>query len=303
MQIQYDYSSTLSASERIGWRIEDVLPEGRSLDFSKPLLPEALARVTSLGFLDAEEQLVVNHIRGNGYLCTFGLVEEFVLPFVLDHVRPHLDGDDYRTRALLQFACEEAKHIQLFKRFSSAFEAGFGSKCEVIGPPSAVAGKVLSHHPLAVALVTLHLEWMTQRHYVESIRDNREIDPLFMSLLKHHWMEEAQHAKIDMLIVEALAAQCSREEAEQAAEEYLEIGAFLDSGVQQQTELDIDSLECATGRTLSLAERETYISVQRQALRWTYLGSGMTHPKFQAMFRQVAPMTAAKVEQMAPAFC
>jgi hypothetical protein len=279
------------------------LPEGRSLDFSKPLLPEALARVTSLGFLDAEEQLVVNHIRGNGYLCTFGLVEEFVLPFVLDHVRPHLDGDDYRTRALLQFACEEAKHIQLFKRFSSAFEAGFGSKCEVIGPPSAVAGKVLSHHPLAVALVTLHLEWMTQRHYVESIRDNREIDPLFMSLLKHHWMEEAQHAKIDMLIVEALAAQCSREEAEQAAEEYLEIGAFLDSGVQQQTELDIDSLECATGRTLSLAERETYISVQRQALRWTYLGSGMTHPKFQAMFRQVAPMTAAKVEQMAPAFC
>jgi P-aminobenzoate N-oxygenase AurF len=303
MQIQYDYSSTLSASERIGWRIEDVLPAGQGLDFSKPLLPEALARVTSLGFLDAEEQLVVNHIRGNGYLCTFGLVEEFVLPFVLDHVRPHLDGDDYRTRALLQFACEEAKHIQLFKRFSSAFEAGFGSKCEVIGPPSAVAGKVLSHHPLAVALVTLHLEWMTQRHYVESIRDNREIDPLFMSLLKHHWMEEAQHAKIDMLIVEALAAQCSREEAEQAAEEYLEIGAFLDSGVQQQTELDIDSLECATGRTLSLAERETYISVQRQALRWTYLGSGMTHPKFQAMFRQVAPMTAAKVEQMAPAFC
>ena len=98
----------------------------------------------------------------------------------------------------------------------------------MIGPPSAVAGKVLSHHPLAVALVTLHLEWMTQRHYVESIREDREIDPLFMSLLKHHWMEEAQHAKIDMLIVEALASQCSRQEAEQAAEEYLEIGAFLE---------------------------------------------------------------------------
>ena len=303
MQTQYDYSSTLSASERIGWRIEDVLPEGQGLDFSKPLMPESLARVTSLSFLDEEEQLVVNHIRGNGYLCTFGLVEEFVLPFVLDHARPHLDGDDYRTRALLQFACEEAKHIQLFKRFSTAFEAGFGSKCAVIGPPSAVAGKVLSHHPLAVALVTLHLEWMTQRHYVESVRGDQELDPLFMSLLKHHWMEEAQHAKIDMLIVEALALQCTRQEAEQAAEEYLEIGAFLDSGLQQQTELDIDSLERATGRTLCTAERDTYTIVQQQALRWTYLGSGMTHPKFQAMFRQVAPMTAAKVEQVAPAFC
>jgi hypothetical protein len=303
MQTQYDYCSTLSASERIGWKIEDVLPAGKSLDFSKPMMPESLARVTRLSFLDEEEQLAVNHIRGNGYLCTFGLVEEFILPFVLDHARPHLDGDDYRTRALLQFACEEAKHIQLFKRFSAAFETGFGSKCEVIGPPSAVAGKVLSHHPLAVALVTLHLEWMTQLHYVESIREDREIDPLFMSLLKHHWMEEAQHAKIDMLIVEALASQCSCEEAEQAAEEYLEIGAFLDSGLQQQTELDIDSFERATGRTLRENERETYASIQRQALRWTYLGSGMTHPKFQAMFRQVAPVTAAKVEQAAPAFC
>ena len=63
MQTQYDYCSTLSASERIGWRIEDVLPEGRCLDFSKPLMPESLARVTSLSFLDEEEQLVVNHIR------------------------------------------------------------------------------------------------------------------------------------------------------------------------------------------------------------------------------------------------
>ena len=106
-----------------------------------------------------------------------------------------------------------------------------------------------------------------------------------------------------MLIVEALAAQCTPEEAEQAAGEYLEIGAFRDSGMQQQVQLDIDSLERATGRNLGAAERETYISLQRQALRWTYLGSGMTHPKFQAMFRQVAPITAARVEQMALAFC
>src|SRR5881296_2257496 len=27
-------------------------------------------------------------LRGYGYLYTFGMVEEFILPFVLDHVRP-----------------------------------------------------------------------------------------------------------------------------------------------------------------------------------------------------------------------
>ncbi|MEX0804382.1 MAG: hypothetical protein WD688_13860 [Candidatus Binatia bacterium] len=46
----------------------------------------------------------------------FGLVEEFILPYVVDHARPQLSGDDYRVRVLLQFAGEEAKHIHLFKR-------------------------------------------------------------------------------------------------------------------------------------------------------------------------------------------
>ena len=43
---------------------------------------------------------------------------------------------------MLQFAAEEAKHIQLFKRFRDAF-TGASAGCEVIGPPQAGA-KVLS---------------------------------------------------------------------------------------------------------------------------------------------------------------
>jgi len=54
---------------------------------------------------------------------------------------------------------------------------------------------VLSHDPLGVALVILHIEWMSQRHYVESVRSDERLDPLFKSLLKHHWLEEAQHAR------------------------------------------------------------------------------------------------------------
>ena len=64
---------------------------------------------------------MLNHIRGHEYLCIFGLVEEFILPFVLDHARTRLHDDDYRIRALLQFAGEEAKHIQLFRRYHAPF--------------------------------------------------------------------------------------------------------------------------------------------------------------------------------------
>ena len=139
---EYSWRACLAASERINWKIEDVIGDDRRLDFARPFMPEALAGVSGLDFLTPGEKLALNQIRGNGYLYMFGLVEEFILPFVLDHARPQLHGDDWRVRALLQFASEEAKHIQLFHRFREAFEEGFGSNCDVIGPPDAYANAV-----------------------------------------------------------------------------------------------------------------------------------------------------------------
>lgn len=303
MEHGYTYQDVLAASERVNWRIEDLIGDDRQFDFSKRFMPEALARVEPLGFLTPREKCILNQIRGNAYLCIFGLVEEFILPFVVDHARPQLQDDDYRTRALLKFAGEEAKHIHLFKCFREAFERGFGTSCDVIGPPDAIARAVLSHHPLAVALVILHIEWMTQAHYVEGIRDDQSIDPRFKSLLKHHWMEEAQHAKLDTMMVETLAETCSETEIEQAVGEYFEIGMFLDQGLEQQMKFDLEAFERATGRKLSDEEREQFETVQRQANRWTYLGSAMTHPKVLATFESLGLNARRRLEEVAPAFC
>jgi len=298
----YTYQASLAASQRVNWRIEDIIGGDKRLDFTKPFMPESLARVEEFTFLNADEACVLNQIRGNAYLYIFGLVEEFILPFVMDHTRPNLSQDDYRTRAMLQFASEEAKHIQLFKRFREEFESGFGETCAVIGPPDAIAAAVLAHDPLAVAITILHIEWMTQRHYVASIADNRELDPQFKSLLKHHWMEEAQHARLDTLMVESLAEGRSPQQLEQAIDEYLEIGGFIDAGLKQQTEFDIEAFERATGRTLTAAERETMAKAQLQANRWTYLGSGMTHPNFLATLEGLMPEARTRIEQIAPVF-
>src|SRR5215472_11423791 len=113
----YTYKSSLAASEKINWRVEDIIGPDKPLDFTRPFMPESLARTSDLTFLTRGERLKLNQIRGNTYLGIFGVVEEFILPFVLDHARPLLDNDDYRTRAFLEFAGEEAKHIHLFKRF------------------------------------------------------------------------------------------------------------------------------------------------------------------------------------------
>jgi hypothetical protein len=300
----YSYQATLATSERMNhWRVEDLIGGDKRLDFSKPFMPESFARIEPLTFLSPRERLAANQIRGLGYLYTFGLVEEFILPFLLDHARPHLHGDSYAVRAVLGFAAEEAKHIHLFRRFRDEFEQGFGTPCQQIGPPDAVANAVLAHQPLAVAMAILQIEWMTQRHWTDAVKDNQALDPQFKSLLKHHWMEEAQHAKLDTLMVESLTEPMDGKAFDGAVEEYLQIGGMIDGALTQQVEFDIDSLARATGRQLSSAERDTYYNVQLQALRWTYLGSGMTHPNFIETLAAARPAAAERVADVSKAFC
>ena len=299
----FDFENVLATSVRAAWRLEDVIPDDAKLDFGRPFLPESLARTAEAPGVADESRLTLNQIRGHEYLSLFGLVEEFILPFIVDHARPQLSGDDWRVRALLQFAGEEAKHIQLFKIFQRRFAEAFAFPCPVIGPPDAIAREVLRHDPLAVALVILHIVWMTQLHYVGSVKDDNGLDPLFKSLLRHHWMEEAQHAKLDTLMIEALAA--GRDEAgiQRAVDEYLEIGTFLDEGLKAQAGLNLDAFERAAGRTLSEGEREVLRAQQHQALRWTYLGSGMTHPRFVETLASLSPAARDRIAEVAPAFC
>src|SRR6185503_5083557 len=62
------------------------------------------------------------------------------------------------------------------------------------------------------------------------------------SLMRNHWIEEAQHAKLDTLIVDALAEGRSEEEIERALDGFFEIGAFLDKGLEAQAGFNLDAL-------------------------------------------------------------
>lgn len=301
--LTYNFKETLVASRRVNWQIDDIIGADKPLDFTKPFMPDSLARVEQLNFLTAKEKLVLNQIKGHTYLSIFGLVEEFILPFVLDHVRPSLDQDDYRVRAFLQFASEEAKHIQLFKTFKREFQKGFPVECAVIGPASEVAAKVLSHQPLAVALAILKIEWMSQRHYIDSIKDNQDLDPQFKDLLKYHWMEEAQHAKLDTLMVEALGDGMTEAEIEKAVDEFLEIGGFLDEGMLKQTKFELEALERVLGYSLSEDNRAEFVKDQHQANRWTFLGTGLTHPRFLSSLEKLSPTQKKRIQDLAPSFC
>ena len=300
MYHDFNFETTLASSLRAQWQLDDVLREDQDLDFTLNFMPESLARTGALSSLNAFEQRTLNQIAAHEYLSMFGIVEEFLLPFVVDHARPELSGDDWRVRALLNFAAEEAKHIHLFKRYHAAFARGFPVECKVIGPSEAIGAEILRHQPLAVGLVILMIEWMTQAHYLGSVKDNGDIDPLFKSLLKNHWIEESQHAKLDTLIVDALAEGKTEEQIDKAIDEVFEIAEFLDGGLKAQAALNLDALEEVLRRKPE--DRAEIEAQQHQAARWTFIGSGLVHERFKATLQNISPKAAARIAEAAPIF-
>ena len=131
------------------------------------------------------------------------------------------------------------------------------------------------------------------------MRDTVSIDPQFASLLRHHWLEESQHAKLDTLLVASLAQDLSEQDIDQGIDDYLTIGGMFDEAFGQQVELDLATLTRATGRQLSASAAERYRTVQRQAYRKTFLTSGMRHNNFVSTLTALSPEGARKVSEVA----
>ncbi|MBS0377822.1 MAG: hypothetical protein JSS29_04990 [Proteobacteria bacterium] len=290
-----------AVSRRVNWSLEDLVGETCRLDFSRPFLPESLVRARPLKFLSERERLLLNHVRTRGYLALFELVESFVVPFMAEQVQAQ-PGDAGRASALRNFIREEEKHRKLFTEVLRHFDAEFATRCEFIGPAQAIRHEVLRHSPIAVTIATLGLEWMSQGHYVESVREDHELDPAFKSLLRHHWIEEAQHAELDALLLSSLASQVPAPQIDAALEEYFEIGAFLDDGLKQLTTFDLEALQAAAGRRFSDAEREEFLQVQCRAQQWTFIGCAMGNRNFQHALALISEAAARRVAQAAITF-
>lgn len=298
----FSWEATLADSLKIVWNVDDLIGADKRLDFSKPFLPESLAGVRGLSSLSEQEKLLLNQIRGNGYLFMFQVTEEFVLPFMLDQVRKVTPGGEaLEVRAMLTFAEEEMKHIQLFQRFADEFAAGFHTPCTVVGPIKDIANALLKHSDIGLTLLALHLEWMTQLHYLDSIKDDQNLDPQFKNLLRHHWMEEAQHVKTDTLLLERLVREGGPQAVAQGFADFATIGGMVDGLLQQQVQFDLDALQAASGRKLGVSERQDIATAQLRAQRYTFLVSGMLQKNFQAIVEQLSPEAAASIRGMASA--
>ena len=294
----YSYQDCLDKSKKVAWKEEDVFA-GKTFDFSKRFLPNRLSGVDDIACLNQDERRRLNQIMGNAYCHIFAFVEEFIIPMVTEEALKNTYGDEVRLRSLLRFAEEELKHQELFRRSMALFDQGFGTECGLIPGREDVAKVVLGKSRLAVLYLTTVIEWFTQLHYVEHVRDASGLDALFRDLLRFHWMEEAQHAKLDTLLINEIAEKATLEEREAAIDELLELGGAIDGLLSQQIRLNIETLEKATGRRFTDAEKEEIKTKTQRAWRWTFLVSGLEHPNFVKLVNELTAEGPAKIRSAA----
>ncbi len=166
----------------------------------------------------------------------------------------------------------------------------------------------MGHSPIGVLIVTLHIELMTQQHYLEGVKDNESLDPFFASLLKHHWMEESQHARIDALELNKLARE-NPAGVDKGVGEYLGILSAMDGLLKAQAGLDssgrlteaIKTLEAAVGRTFSDDERAAIAKNQHRGYRYTFMVTGLTNQTFAAHMASLSPSCTPLLQERAAA--
>jgi hypothetical protein len=296
-----DYESIVDTSEQVAWTVAEIF-RGRAFDVSRNIVPDSWVRTRDLDFLDASEQRTLNHLRAFSYAHLFGSYEEFI-PLHLAAVA----GQDWhderaRLRALLRFGEEEMKHQQLFLRTEAGLEAACGFAFgQYFGPDKARVAElteaILAYPPLPRFLLLLALEWGSQRHYVDSVRDRPgdRSDSLYVDVLKYHWIEENQHVKTDVLEIARLAGAMRPDELVEVFDDFQGIAALIDATFVGQVEQEIATLEQVAGRRFAEPERTILQDTLYQSMDAIFAGVGLTHPKFKQVALELSAKGAAKL--------
>lgn len=298
--VRYNYNEVLANSKKVAWTEDEVL-NGRAFDLMKRFLPNRLSGVDGITSLNEGEKLVLNQIMGAAYLHLFAYVEEFIVPTVTEASLENPYGDEVRQRSLLRFSEDELKHQEMFRRAIALFSEQSGIDPDFIPGREAVAAVVRSKSRLAVLILTDLIEWFVQLHYTEHVLDKADLDGLFRDLLKFHWLDEAQHAKMDTMLVAELVEDMPLAEREAAVDEVIELGGAVDGLLQQQIGMNIATLERALGRVFADAEREEIRVETLRAWRYTFLVSGLTHPNVVKLIEEITAEGPGKFRAVAEA--
>ena len=291
----YSFAACLETAHKVNWEIEDVIG-GKEFDLSKRWLPTSLSAASRLEGFTEDERRLLSHVEMAAYAHIFAYVEEFIAPKVSQLALEHEKDDRIACAALTNFAKEEVKHMKLFRELLGQVNQTVGFETDLVGNQKETADYVLSKSTGAVLLLTACIEWFTQRHFTEAFREDDDLDPLTKDVFKAHWLEESQHAQMDHLESLREFGTLDDQQRDKAVDELIELVGAIDGLLKNQVERDIANFITYTGRELSASELDDLRGALIGSKRWTFIQSGVTHPRFIELIQAVT--TTAQQERI-----
>jgi hypothetical protein len=142
----FTYPAILAASTRGAWQLDDVLPPGASSISPARSCPKAWrGPPPSRDCRSDAERLTLNHIRGHDYLSRCSAWSRSSSCRSCSTMPGRcLSGDDWRVRALLNFASARKPSTSSCSSASTPPSPRLRVECEVIGPSEAIGAEVLA---------------------------------------------------------------------------------------------------------------------------------------------------------------
>ncbi len=275
------YARCIEASRRIRWDIDRDVIRGRRFDLGRHFLPEGLARVGGLTFLNPAQQRLLNQVQGRTYANMFGCVERFIAAKMLQISSQHWFGDQVALQALVGFTDEELKHQELFRRIEAMAAEGMPAGYRFEPDANVVASSVMGASTWAVLALTCHIELFTQAHYRASIAPDEALSDLYKDVFLFHWKEESQHAILDELEWRREDARLTAAERDRAVDELIGLVQSVDTLLVVQAQADSRYFCAVAGGTFEAARAMLVEQSVLRAYRWQYIGSGVQEQRFQ----------------------
>lgn len=281
------YAKCIEVSKRVRWDIDKDVIRGRNFDFSQKFLPDGISKIDQLDFLNNDEKRLLSQIQGRTYANMFKFVERFITAKVLETTRDHWLGDQTALEALIRFSDEELKHQELFRRIEKMMADGMPEGYKFLPNSNAVAAAVLKNSSWAVLALILEIELFTQEHYKQSIEPEENLSELYKDIFLFHWKEETTHAMMDELEWPREDSKLSAEERDRAIDELIAIVVDVDGILQNQSAADVDYFLKLCNRSFTDDEVQRIKDGVLKAYRWQYIFSGVEHPRFQKLFKEL----------------
>ena len=153
--------------------------------------------------------------------------------------------------------------------------------------PDAVAAAVLQNSTWAVLAFILEIELFTQEHYKQSIEPEENLSELYKDIFLFHWKEETTHAMMDELEWPREDSKLSAEKRDRAIDELIAIVVEVDDILQNQSTADVDYFLELCNRSFTEDGAQRIKDGVLKAYRWQYIFSGVEHPRFQKLFKEL----------------